>query len=448
VREALSALTVRGRAFLAAGATALVSALALGHDELVRVGALLLLLPLATAFFLGRSRYRLGLVRSVSPTLVSAGQQARVQLDLSNDGRMPTGVLLLEDQVPYVLGTHPRFLVDRMGPGWRREVEYSVRSDVRGRFPLGPMKVRLTDPFGLLELERTFTSTSTIVVTPRVVPLPVVPLSGVWTGSGDNRPRAFASGSAEDVTVREYRRGDDLRRVHWRSSAHAGELMVRREEQPWQSRATLLLDNRRYAHRGQGPASSLEHAVTIASSVAVHLVQRGFSVRLVTARGERTGDGSGAPGGTWHEHGALSAETAPLLESLAVLSESDDVRLDTRWLADGGHSGLLVAVLGEVDERDRSALTRIRHSAAGAMAFVLDVPQWTRGAAGSTSGTATTAATMPWLTANGWRAVPATPYDPLSALWQELAVPRRAATSRPRVVGGVPADEIAGGGMG
>ena len=123
------------------------------------------------------------------------------------------------------------------------------------------------------------------MVTPRVVPLPPVPLSGVWTGSGDNRPRAFASGSAEDVTVREYRRGDDLRRVHWRSSAHAGELMVRREEQPWQSRATLFVDNRKIAHRGTGAASSLEHAVSIAASVAVHLVQRGFSVRLVTAAG-------------------------------------------------------------------------------------------------------------------------------------------------------------------
>src|SRR5690349_22344993 len=94
MREALAALTVRGRAFLAAGATAFVCAMVLGHDELVRVGALLLLLPLATAFYLGRSRYRLGLVRSLSPGQVAAGQQARVQLDLTNDGRMPTGLLL------------------------------------------------------------------------------------------------------------------------------------------------------------------------------------------------------------------------------------------------------------------------------------------------------------------------------------------------------------------
>ena len=94
------------------------------------------------------------------------------------------------------------------------------------------------------------------------------------------------AGSAEDVTVREYRRGDDLRRVHWRSSARTGELMVRREEQPWQSRATLFLDNRTHAHRGHGAASSLEYAVSAAASVALHLAQRGFMVRLVTADGE------------------------------------------------------------------------------------------------------------------------------------------------------------------
>ena len=140
--------------------------------------------------------------------------------------------------------------------------------------------------------------------------------------------------------MREYRRGDDLRRVHWRSSAHAGELMVRREEQPWQSRATLFLDNRKIAHAGSGAASSLEHAVVVAASIGVHLVQRGFNVRLVTAAGEET-----AP--QWHEHGAHgSADTAPLLESLAVVTEVSHPHIDVKWLQDGGHSGLLIGVLG------------------------------------------------------------------------------------------------------
>jgi len=425
MREALSALTTRGRAFLAAGATTLVCAFLLGQDALLRVGALLILLPLATAFFVGRSRFRLGLVRSLSPAQVSAGQQTTVQLDLSNDGRMPTGLLLLEDQVPYVLGNRPRFVVDRMGPTWKRSVTYPLRSDVRGKFQVGPMRVRLSDPFGLVVLDRTFQSTSTLVVTPRVVVLPPVALSGAWTGAGDNRPRAFASGSAEDVTVREYRRGDDLRRVHWRSSAHAGELMVRREEQPWQSRATLFLDNRTFAHRGLGAASSLEHAVSLAASVAVHLVQRGFMVRLVTAGAEGRHVGRQD---SWHEHGARTAESAPILESLAVLDATDSLDIDTRWLSEAGHSGLLVAVLGSVTERDTAALTRMRHSAGSAMAVALDVDGWARAAV--SPGALSTAQNTAWLGVNGWRAVSAGPEDPLPSVWQELGSAGRAGAGR------------------
>ncbi len=94
------------------------------------------------------------------------------------------------------------------------------------------------------------------------------------------------------------------------------------------------------AHRGSGAASSLEYAVSLAASVAVHLAQRGFSVRLVTALGEEQG-GSGTSAAR------SDAETAPLLESLAVVTETRRPHLDVRWLSDAGHTGLLIAVLGE-----------------------------------------------------------------------------------------------------
>ena len=428
MREAMSAMTTRGRAFLAAGITAAVCAILLGQDDLLRIGVLLVALPLVTAFFLGRSRYRLGLVRTVTPSQVEAGQQARVQLDLTNDGRMPTGLLLLEDQVPYVLGTRPRFVVDRMGPKWKRSVGYVIRSDLRGKYAVGPMTVRLSDPFGLVELDRAFQSTTSLVVTPRVLPLPAIPLSGAWTGSGDNRPRAFATGSAEDVTVREYRRGDDLRRVHWRSSSRVGELMVRREEQPWQSRATLFIDNRKFSHRGSGAASSLEQAVSFAASVGVHLIQRGFVVRLVTASGEEAG-------GSWHERGGSAAETGPLLEALAVLTEVERQHLDTRWLQDAGHSGLLIAVLGDVADHDKPAFSRMRHSAASTMAIALDAHGWARGAA-TASTVAADGTNAAWLKAHGWKAVTAGPRDPIPTVWQELGLASRAKSGAPRSVPG------------
>ena len=405
MREGLSGLTVRGRAFLAAGVTAVVCAVLLGQPSLTRVGVLVLALPLVTAAFVGRSRYRLALVRTVHPQLVAAGQPARVELTLTNEGRAPSGVLLLEDQVPYVLGTRPRFVLDGIGQGWKRHVTYQVRSDVRGRFEVGPMSVRVNDPFGLVELGRTFRSTVPLTVTPRTVSLPVIPLGGGWTGSGDNRPRAFAMGSAEDVTVREYRRGDDLRRVHWRSSARLGELMVRREEQPWQSRATVFLDNRVGAHRGQGIASSLETAVSVAASVAVHLTQRGFSVRLVTASGED-------PTSTWHLREA-ARNSGPLLEALAVVAALPQVRIDTGWLAEQAQGGLTVAVLGAVSQGDVPVLRRMQHHTASALAIALDVEAWR--SPGAADGGA-----LPILMQQGWRCTRLGPRDRLDQVWQEL----------------------------
>ena len=407
MREALSGLTVRGRAFLAAGITAVVCAVLLGQPALTRVGVLVVALPLATALVLGRSRYRLALVRTVSPQLVVAGQPARDDLALTNEGRTPSGVLLLEDHVPYVLGTRPRFVLDGIGNGWRRQVTYQVRSDVRGRFEIGPMTVPL-------------------VVTPRTVVLPPINLGGGSTGSGDNRPRAFAMGSAEDVTVRDYRQGDDLRRVHWPSSARTGELMVRREEQPWQSRATILLDNRLISHRGQGIASSIEAAVSAAASIAIHLSHRGFQVRLVTASGEDASAARGAGGGQWHLRDA-DLSTRPLLEALAVLELDGRGRLDTSWMGEQAQGGLTVAVLGALDQSDGPALRRIVHHTSTALAIALDVDAWSGPQAG-------TGGAAPFLTRSGWRAVPLGPRDRLETVWQDLGRTTRSTTRGSAVV--------------
>ncbi|HET9422439.1 MAG TPA: DUF58 domain-containing protein [Nocardioides sp.] len=426
MREALAGLTVRGRAFAAAGVTAVVCAVLLGQPALTRVGVLLVALPIITAFFVGRSRYRLALVRTVQPQIVPAGQPARVRLTITNEGKTPSGALMLEDQVPYVLGSRPRFVLEGIARGWRRHITYQVRSDIRGQFQIGPMSVRVSDPFGLVELGRAFRTTVPLTVTPRTVPLPTIPLGGGWTGSGDNRPRAFATGSAEDVTVREYRHGDDLRRVHWRSSARIGELMVRREEQPWQSRATVFLDNRVVSHRGHGIASSLEAAVSAAASVAVHLSHRGFMVRLVTASGENTT-------GAWHFRDA-DLNTGPLLEALAVVTALEQVRLDSGWLSEPSGGGLTVAVLGEVRDLDIPVLRRMQHHTSSAIALALDVNAWSTPNGGDGGASAL-------LTQLGWRSATLRPRDRLETVWQELG---RSSTQTSRAESGAAHQEVVG----
>ncbi len=421
MREALGSLTTRGRTFLAGGLTTVLCAILVGQPGLVRVGVLVTALPLLAAVLMARAHYQLALTREVRPTSVMAGQTATVELALTNAGRAPTGFLLLEDTLPFALGTRPRFVVEGIGRGWERRVSYRVRSDLRGRFEIGPMTVRVSDPFGLIELSRAFRTVTPLIVMPHTWPLPQIPLGGARAGAGENRPRAFAVGSAEDVSVREYRIGDDLRRVHWRSSARTGDLMVRREEQPWQSRATIFLDNRASAHRGRGAASSLESAVSAAASLAQHLVERKYNVRLVTAGGDLTAVG-------WHQH-AGSQEVARLLESLAVVELVDAQQLDPTWLGEAGVGSLTVALLGAVQHSDRAFLRRMASHATPALAMVFDVARW---------GGEPEPSTAPALvSALGWRTVRMEPGTQVAQAWQELGRARSARGSDPATPGEV-----------
>jgi uncharacterized protein (DUF58 family) len=426
MREALAALTTRGRAFLAAGVTISLCAVIAGFDALLRVGLLAMAMPVLTALLVSRARYRLMASRYISPTRVSAGQPATVTLALANQGSMPMGLLLLEDQVPYVLGTRARFILDHAGPRWHEEVSYAVRSEVRGKYDIGPLTIRVSDPFGLIELVRSFHNTANLIVVPQVYPLPSIGISGDWTGAGENRPRAFAMGSAEDVTVREYRRGDDLRRVHWRSTAKTGELMVRREEQPWQSRATVLLDSRSIAHRGSGLASSLEWAISAAASIAVHLSQAGFSVRLVTDRHD-------VEAHPWHDKATRDAEqSGPILDELAVMTHSANASLSEAVDAVSGSPGLVIAILGDLNSADVAELSRVSSLGTPILAILVDVARWGPAAA-RLSDDAGTNRLIGALGGNNWCVTSARPDQSPPAVWQRLGAQLQHGSGGPMV---------------
>ncbi|MFI1766944.1 DUF58 domain-containing protein [Streptomyces sp. NPDC020800] len=377
VRTALAGLTTRGRSFLAAGIAAAICAYVLGQSGLLRVGLLLAVLPLLCATVLYRTRYRVSGSRRLSPARVPAGSEARVHLRMDNVSRLPTGLLMLQDRVPYVLGPRPRFVLDRVEPGGRREVSYRVRSDLRGRYPLGPLQLRLTDPFGMCELTRSFSTFDTLTVVPRVDPLAPVRFGGEAKGYGDGQQRSLALAGEDDVIPRGYRYGDDLRRVHWRSTARYGELMVRREEQPRRSRCTVLLDTRGLAYEGAGPDSAFEWAVSGTASVLVHMLERGFSVRLLTDSGSSV-PGEGADGFAGAGQGAADA-AGLMMDTLAVIDHSDGTGLSRAYdVLRGGNEGLLVAFLGDLDEEQASMVARMSRRSGGAVAFVLDPDTWVR----------------------------------------------------------------------
>jgi uncharacterized protein (DUF58 family) len=402
MKTLLRALTTRGRAFVAAGVIAGACGLLIPEPDLLRIGLLLIILPLLSAFGSGRARYRLSCTRRAEPARVQVGQPTELTMRLSNVSRLRTGLLLAQDTLPrplrYQPGGAPRFVLDGLRGGGERSVRYQVRPDTRGKYTIGPLQVRVADSFGLVSVMRSFTSVSTLTVTPRIVALPRPPLGGNWLGDSDDGRRSIAAGGEDDVVPRAYQTGDGLRRVHWRSTARYGELMVRREEQHWRNTATLFVDTRRSVFPASG---SFELAVTVAASVGVHLAGTGVDARLVTDAGEIPAQ-------------AVFQDT--LLDMLAVIRPSRSPTLAPGLGALGSTGGQIIGVFGMLSAEQATQVAAARRGTAPALALVIG------GASGSSGGSN---GHGPWagatvLTAAGWRVAMVPDERSLAAAWGEL----------------------------
>jgi uncharacterized protein (DUF58 family) len=412
MRALFSSLTTRGRSFVAAGGAAMVCGLAIPEPDLVRVGALLVLLPVVSALLARRSRYRLSCSRRLDPPRVPAGQPTVVTARVENISRLRTSVLLAEDITPYSLGSRPRFVLDEIEPGGNRELSYQIRTETRGKFTVGPLRIRVADTFGLVEISRSFRETSTLVVTPKIVPLPRATAASSWLGEGDGGMRTISAIGEDDAAPRLYQDGDGLRRVHWKSTARYGQLMVRREEHQWRNSASVFLDTRRSAHSGSGPSATFEFAVSAAASIGAHLSGEGFRTRLITDAGEI------APRGTFDD---------TLLDMLAVISPSRDVSLGAGSSALANAGGQLIAVVGRLSTEDAHQLAASRRGNAPAMALIIAVSAWAMESAAQD-----TTKTADILSAAGWRVAVVTASTPLASAWQVLHRP----ADRPLLFGG------------
>jgi uncharacterized protein (DUF58 family) len=403
LRGLFGPLTRRGRSFLAAGGAAVLCGLAVAESDLVRVGALLVVLPIVSALLARRSRYRLACTRRLDRPRVAVGQSATVTARVENVSRSRTSVLPAEDVTPDTLGSRPRFVLDEIEPGGTRELSYQIRPGTRGKFTVGPLRIRVTDRFGLVEAMKSFDAASTLVVTPKIFSLPraVAPSSGLGEGGG-GMPTISAIGE-DDAVPRTYRVGDSLHRVHWKSTAKHGELMVRREEHQWRNSASVFLDTRRCAHSGHGPASTFEFAISAAASIGAHLSGEGFAARLITEAGEI------APRATFSD---------TLIDMLAVITPSREVGLGAGTTALAAAGGQLIAVAGRLSAADAAQLAAARRGNAAAMALLLAVSAWTSD--GMCEDAARSAGI---LSAAGWRVVSVTAGTPLAAAWQQLHQP-------------------------
>jgi uncharacterized protein (DUF58 family) len=302
--------TGRGWGCIATAATLLGAGAVLRVPELLEIGVALLALVLVQLVRVRLRRRDYTITRSIHPPRGVAGSPVTVEVTISSDrpgapappGRSgpfgfparAEGALLYTDPAPQALGGVRRFEVLLDGRG-TSTVRYPLTPARRGRYVIGPGRLSSTDPFGLVRAPLPGGSPSTFVVFPRLEPLRGRAPVAVRNGGTSTASAASLAAGSEFFATREWRPGDDMRRIHWRSTARMGKVMVKQEELPKRDHATVVLDNRRasYADDWEG-ADAFERAVEAAASLVHHFIGEGFAVRLVMGASGNDGSGFGA----------------------------------------------------------------------------------------------------------------------------------------------------------
>jgi uncharacterized protein (DUF58 family) len=289
-------LTDRGRWILALGGGIYLAAWALGSKMLYPVAIGLVLAVLAAALWVRLLRRPMSLRRSLGRGERLAGDDVPVQLELDEEGVVPSGTLLLRERIAG-LGERETPLVRRHG---RLRGRYLLRRVPRGRYPIEDTEIVIEDPFGLERVTVELPANASILVYPRLVDVDrLFSESGARTPEGRRlllrRPSGFDLHS-----VRDYQQGESLRRVHWPTTAKRGHLMVKELEDSPRDETAVLLDADGSVVVGDRHDSSFELAVRAAGSIVKSHASRGRRAALVVNSGRPVYQRVHSFDGDWH----------------------------------------------------------------------------------------------------------------------------------------------------
>lgn len=326
--------TTRGWAALGAGFALVILWVIFGEQLMLGVGLFLILAIVGGVAYVRATVPSVAVSRRITPFQVHDGDRAVVEITLSTSRRIPQAVVV--DEVAR-LGT-ARFVADRVESQNPMVARYEVSCRPRGIYTVGPAIVQVRDPLALTEAGGTAGTVDRLVVYPSVEDLDGLPLGRGHDPTINTSRASFSQSGGEDFfTLREYQQGDDLRRIHWPSSAKRDQLMIRQLEMPWQSRALVLLDPRRVAYPN---AEAFEHAVRGVASVLRHLFRNGYTPTLWT------GNGSGTVIANSEGYGMAMEELAAV-QAVSVLDLQTAL---ARLRRSGVAGGVLVLVTGIPDD--------------------------------------------------------------------------------------------------
>ncbi len=228
-------------------------------------------------------RPRLVIQRVARPPRLEVGDRCEIRLAARNPARRTSPVLTLVDEV----GTHGTAQLELapLARGERCVATYSMPTSRRGLHHVGPLTATVEDPFGLARRTRYDDHRLSVIVLPRTSKLQTMPAApGDEPEHGTHALTSASTVDDEFAALRDYVPGDDVRRIHWRSTARRGAPVVRQFDVPWQRRTVVVLDLRPGVDD-----EAFERAVSAAASVVALVERRDELVRLLTTGGADSG---------------------------------------------------------------------------------------------------------------------------------------------------------------
>lgn len=216
------------------------------------------------------------------------GDRLEVEVELKATRRV--AAFTLEERLPERLGTSVRVPIAKLSRDKTVTHRYGLRCARRGVYEIGPLVAITSDPLGLTSRENLVAEKFELLVHPRLEFVSDRPLTRQFEDPPIRPPvsKPWPSG-LEFYGMREYVRGDDLRRVVWRASARTGKLMVREAEQGITDHVTVILDTDRGSHSKDGDHSeSFETGVRAGASLAARHLREGYEIRVDTNAGPLT----------------------------------------------------------------------------------------------------------------------------------------------------------------
>lgn len=414
-------LTDRGRGILIGGILLTAAGALLGFVDLVRVGLTCTALTVICLILAWWRHPRLEVRRALTPSSLEVGQIAAVRVEVRNVGTRRSDVMAAAEQATPGLSGGARLVLPSLAPQEHTTMSYQVRPARRGLHGLGPLVATRRDPLGLTTGTFTFGGPSTALVLPRVHDLSGAATSRIVGHQGDD-PASGVGGGERDASLRAYRLGDDLRRVHWAVTAHRGELMVRHEAQPAIRRAVLVLDADASAW-GPAPQRPFDWAVEALASIAAQLAGQGFVLHLVVGGAE-----AATTAGGHRDH--LRGTTTPEVMRRLALAEPDAVAVPKRGAVASalygsarelaGSGGLIVVATGDGDPAGAHEAFGVVRSGSTGLALVADTAAFASPVSSAALAGGAAERLCAFARAGGWHAGVARPDVGLDAAWARL----------------------------